>query len=961
MNRRLLLLLSCAGVALGADCRAGAAIEIVREQRSAMTGFGAAELTRALEQAGCRVAASPERIRLAITPALGAEAFRIRPSGAGLVVEGGDERGVMYGALDLAEQISIHRGVPGVTDKQRRPHVRVRALKFNIPLPGAGYVSEEDLANNAWFWDFDFWTKFLDMAARNRYNTLTFWSAHPFDRMVRIPKYPEATALSQPELDKNIAFFRKLFQMAADRGLNTYLVTWNIHVPRCFAEKHGIPASGQDSPLVRDYMREAIRALMETYPMLTGLSTTPGERMAGMSVPQVMDWIADTYFRALRAIPRNVPFILRSWYAEPEALNRMLEREKYPGEILLDLKFNGEHMYSSPRPHVQDRRWQESSGKNYRILWHLRNDCMFLLRWGHPAFARETLKNVALNGAAGFLEGSELDVPGYDRTVQPQAPRSWTYKFEKHWFRYMLWGRLGYWPDEPDTLWRELFVSRFGEAGGPLFDALNASSAAVPLVTSFHWNYMNGDWYPEGSIGSWNTSQELPRANYRRATMYHDALAWMFNSTIDETLTGVVEYVLAGAKPGSQTPEQVASRLEAGAQSALHFLTQVRSQSARDRAELSSTVQEIEASARLGRYYAAKIGGVVALARLLLLGEEAARPVAVKRFEEASAQWREIVEITSRLFVPREIWLFGPFDWKRYTSEVERDVQLAKTLRPLPVEEMDWNGAQGRTRARLLPVFAQQGMHEWLKYAATLDGRARVRVAALGGTAASAELAVPHGRKVSMEISGDPVEALWNGVPMAAASAGRYEALSKGTNRIALRFAPGTESFTFRYHTAPEVVVVRDALSPDDLTPPMRAAQNWIELGEIENGPGNSITGERDSIRQHRSATYRIVIPEAGEYELWALAWWPGPGPGFGLMVDEMNMHWPVLRPSATVKLREWVATKGEPLLALGSGAHTVRFFGRQPGARVRRFVLVPKGTSPAKIEEALLLHKASQ
>jgi hypothetical protein len=70
MKNFLLLLLTSAVAALGADCRAGAAIEIVREHRGAMTAFGAAELTRALEQAGCRVAASPERIRLAIAPAL---------------------------------------------------------------------------------------------------------------------------------------------------------------------------------------------------------------------------------------------------------------------------------------------------------------------------------------------------------------------------------------------------------------------------------------------------------------------------------------------------------------------------------------------------------------------------------------------------------------------------------------------------------------------------------------------------------------------------------------------------------------------------------------------------------------------------------------------------------------------------------------------------------------------------
>ena len=152
---------------------------------------------------------------------------------------GGDARGAMYGALDFAEQLEL---TGKVSDKEEQPSLAVRALKFNVPLPGTGYLSEEDLANNQWFWSMDYWRKFLDMAARNRYNAITFWSAHPYDRMVRVPKYPEATDVPAAELDRNIAFFRQLFQMAADRGLDTYLVTWNIHVSRAFAA--AAPRSG---------------------------------------------------------------------------------------------------------------------------------------------------------------------------------------------------------------------------------------------------------------------------------------------------------------------------------------------------------------------------------------------------------------------------------------------------------------------------------------------------------------------------------------------------------------------------------------------------------------------------------------------------------------------------------------------------------------------------------------------
>ena len=130
------------------------------------------------------------------------------------------------------------------------------------------------------------------------------------------------TDVPAAELDRNIAFFRQLFQMAADRGLDTYLVTWNIHVSRAFAERHHVPAAGFDSPLIRDYQREAIQALFATYPMLTGLGTTAGERMDVMTAKQKMDWIADTYLAALKQVGRPVPFILRYWQAEPEAARR---------------------------------------------------------------------------------------------------------------------------------------------------------------------------------------------------------------------------------------------------------------------------------------------------------------------------------------------------------------------------------------------------------------------------------------------------------------------------------------------------------------------------------------------------------------------------------------------------------------------------------------------------------------
>ena len=59
-------------------------------------------------------------------------------------------------------------------------------MKFNPPLKGNVYMSDEDLKNSAWFYDLEYWDRFMRTMAYDRYNALTFWSSHPYDQMVRL-------------------------------------------------------------------------------------------------------------------------------------------------------------------------------------------------------------------------------------------------------------------------------------------------------------------------------------------------------------------------------------------------------------------------------------------------------------------------------------------------------------------------------------------------------------------------------------------------------------------------------------------------------------------------------------------------------------------------------------------------------------------------------------------------------
>jgi len=734
------------GMVLLLALTAVAATEVRNEVPGPVSEFGAAAIRDA---AGGR---SLGRVVISVAKDLKPEAYRIRASGGGFAVTGGDARGAMYGALDFAEQLEL---TGKVRDKKEQPSLEVRALKFNIPLPGTGYLSEEDLANNQWFWSMDYWRKFLDMAARNRYNAITFWSAHPYGRMVRVAKYPEAAEVPAAELDRNIAFFRQLFQMAADRGLDTYLVTWNIHVSRAFAERHNVPAAGFDSPLIRDYQREAIQALFATYPMLTGLGTTAGERMGVMTAKQKMDWIADTYLAALKRVPRPVPFILRYWQAEPEALAAMLASANDAGPVYLDIKFNGEHMYSSTEPHVLDPKWVALAHGRYRLLWHLRNDDLFILRWGDPDFVRETVRHMSGPDTAGFVEGSEVDVPGVDRihTETAKAHMDWQYMFEKHWFRYMLWGRVGYNAGEPDSTWWGHFRRRFGAAGDAVYEAVHQASKIAPLITSYHWNYMNGDWYPEGSIGSWNTSFEQPRVNYRRAAMYHDVRTYIFNNTIGGEMASIPEFVAGSKKTG---PLEVADRLEGYGTRALELAARARGHVTQGAKEFVCTDADLVAYGNLGIYYAEKLRGAAHLARYLFGAGAAEQKAAVAHLELALKAWRGVVAATENHYVPHEVWLFGQFDWKRYLPDVEADIGIAREAKAL----------------RAGSTYDVEGLHEWLEYTNGLLGRAKAETPAASARTVRVEAEAAASITAPLAIGED-----------GSASGGKYVGVAAGEAR----------------------------------------------------------------------------------------------------------------------------------------------------------------------------------
>ena len=109
-------------------------------------------------------------------------------------VAGGDIAGLMYGMLELAEQIRIH-GPERIKDTDQNPYMELRGIKFNIPLdvrtPSYSDMSDAGQINIPVVWNLDLWKETIDNLAKYRYNLIILWSLHPFASIVKVPEYPD--------------------------------------------------------------------------------------------------------------------------------------------------------------------------------------------------------------------------------------------------------------------------------------------------------------------------------------------------------------------------------------------------------------------------------------------------------------------------------------------------------------------------------------------------------------------------------------------------------------------------------------------------------------------------------------------------------------------------------------------------------------------------------------------------
>lgn len=651
------------------------------------------------------------------------EGFMISKGKDAITVTGKDSAGVMYGGLDLAETIRSE-GVHGVKDKKQGPYMQMRGVKFNCPLdvrsPSYSDVCDAAQKNIPEMWNMDFWTAYIDTLAKYRYNYISLWSMHPFPSLVKVPEYPDVAlddvkrsrgpfkeyysgtgvdwtgpefeednleTVKKMTIDEKIAFWRQVMAYGKSRNVDFYVVTWNIF-DYGIGGKYGITDDPENETTI-DYFRQSVKALILTYPDLAGIGVTTGENMRTvvdgkkrhMSAEPKEDWMVKTYVAgtldALKSQPgRKIRFIHRQHMTGADmVLEKMQPLIQHPDvDFIFSFKYAKAHVYSATRQPYHEDFVPTIRGK-VKTIWTLRNDDVYLFRWGSPNFVRDFVKNIPYDVSQGYYYGHDGFINGREFTqLDHESPRQ--LEVQKHWFQWMLWGRMAYNPDYSNERIIAMLSERYPEVDGArLLDAWQKASMVYPRVTGFHWGSLDFMWYIEGMRGrNGYTAQQGAKTQ----SGFHDVYTFLNIPPHDCAGVQSIRDFVAGKETQDLTPLSLADLIDRDVEAAERTVREFGD--VEDR-ELRLTIDDIKIVCEMGRYYADKIRGSTYFALAGSTKRQADKDKAVDALSQAADHYKSYVDRVTANHVG-QIWFnrVGTLNFSKQIEDALRDIQFAKQI-----------------------------------------------------------------------------------------------------------------------------------------------------------------------------------------------------------------------------------------------------------------------------------------
>lgn len=575
-----------------------------------------------------------------IPSGLGEQAYGLRTSSSpqkSYWIIGGDVNGAMYGALEIAEDISA-KGLTGSYNRQESPFMLNRGMKLNMPFDQrvptyvGGWSSTSTGLAIPHVWDITFWKTLIDQQARYRYNVLSVWVHNPFPALVKLADYPNASLpriegfdgyVKEWNHEKRVAFWREVMSYAKDRGMKFYFFNWNIHLEYTKTQYPNI-TEARTNVTTLDYMYKSMQALISTYPDLAGFGISAGDGMQRPSEEFNNDnvlktkWTWDAMGKAvydyLKANPnRKFNLIHRGIGSSAEIWNEQYAPlKKLPNATSnYSVKYSQAHMYSTPTPAWTTSSINAIKKQDDKTWLTVRNDDYFYINWGDHQFVRDFMAGIPQKEVVtGMYIGSDGYTP--TRTYFYKNPAlNGQLEVERRWYMEMLWGRISYNPSISDDVFKNMLSKRFPSvSGSDLFKAWTLASRPLPRATELimdKWS-LDFDWYPEGC------NSDSARCTGFRTVFDFANMSTHKNAKITTVAKGSklcdISNSAAGTCDGKKSSYTVADEMQADAQTALKIVEKMKSGGSQD---LQVAINNIKQMAFLSLYYAHKVRGATFL------------------------------------------------------------------------------------------------------------------------------------------------------------------------------------------------------------------------------------------------------------------------------------------------------------------------------------------------------------
>ena len=676
-------------------------------QLAAPARYGLSKLQDSLRAKGFAVTGPGAGADYVIVANLGApggrEALAIRHSQYGgkpaLTLSGGDARGLMYAALDVAERVAWSSRDPFefVRDTTEKPYLAERGVSM-YTMQRAYFESR--------LYDEQQWKRYFDMLAADRINNFVVifgyenggFMAPLYPYFFNMKEFPgvELVGITPAQQARNTAAFQAMIRLAHERGIEITAGIWD-HIYRGGVQGGGIPGASQNAGKRVDglvfgvtaenlapYTKAALKRFLEVFPDIDAIQFRMHDE-SGLKREEIQPFWHDV-FASIKETHPKLRLDLRAKGLPDAVIDDAVGmglKSKISTKFWMEqmgLPFHPTHI------NTEDQRNRRHSyadlltfPQRYRVHWQLwSGGTTRLLLWGDPDYVRRFAESAKLYDGDSFevnemlatrMLGEQHDAKVLD--VLNPAYRYYDYEFERYWNFYRLFGRLTYNPEAQPEVWEHEFAVRFGaKAARPLAIAMQRASQVLPRIVAASYRYSN---FP--TTRGWaemNRQGSLPEYAGEQGSDIQQ-----FMNVRDEAKS-----IIAGADTAMRRPEETSRWF---AKTADDILALVSATGSANGKEFQSTVTDLKILAGLSRYHSRRLLAGVCYNLYKETGDLASFDEAIAYEKSALEAWGQIVAAAGDVY--SENLAFGAHavgfsrHWKEEQQLLARNFDALQTER----------------------------------------------------------------------------------------------------------------------------------------------------------------------------------------------------------------------------------------------------------------------------------------